>query len=191
MGYRCTCSTWPDTAALTLAEQPTTRSFLACWPDTALVKALAGCSVQMQSQVGGRAVTAENLHITLAFLGNLTATQMSAAINCCAPLPKSFTITLDRIGFWKNRGLVWVGPRQPNLEFDQFVEDLRDKLRRLGFRVDRRSFVPPITLLRKARKRPRATVTGLDWIIQEYTLCSSELRPEGSRYSVLNRWSTI
>ena len=89
-------------------------------------------------------MAAENLHITLAFLGDLTATQRSATINCCVPLPRSFNIILDRIGFWKNRGLVWIGPRESNPEFDQFVEDLRIKLRRLGFRVDRRAFVPHI-----------------------------------------------
>lgn len=179
---------WSD---FELAEQSTTRSFLACWPDKALTEQLKHCSNQMQSQVGGRAVAAENLHVTLAFLGDLTAVQTSAVINCCLPLPGGFKIKLDRVGFWKNRGLVWIGARQGDLEFNQFVDDLRGRLRRLGFRIDHRLFIPHITLLRKARKRPRICLNELEWLIQEYTLSASELGPEGSRYSVLNRWSTI
>ncbi len=133
----------------------------------------------------------ENLHVTLAFLGELTAPQVSAVISCCHPLPARFRIKLDRLGFWQNRGLVWIGAREADPEFTQFVEDLRHRLRRLGFRIDQRLFVPHITLLRKARRRPRIALNGLEWTIDEYTLSASELRTDGARYSVLNRWSTI
>ena len=153
--------------------------------DKALTEQLKRYSSQVHSQVGGRAVKAENLHVTLAFLGDLNTTQIAAIIDCCLPLPGNFRIKLDRVGFWKNRGLVWIGGRQPDLEFKQFIEGLRGRMRRLGFRIDQRSFIPHITLLRKARKRPRISLDSLEWVIQEYTLSASVLGQEGARYSVL------
>ena len=191
MGYRGACDKRADGAVVKLVHAPTTRSFLACWPDTALTEELAHYASKVRDHVGGRIIARENLHITLAFLGELSKEQISAITDCCMPLPESYALNMDRVGFWKNRGLVWVGSREPNPEFSQFVEDLRHRLRRIGFRIDKRSFIPHITLLRKVRRRPRIQLDRMEWVIRDYTLCASELSPEGSRYSVLKRWSTI
>lgn len=191
MGNGNACGARADGAVLEPVEASTTRSFLACWPDKTLAGELANCAGMMHDQVGGRIVAENNLHVTLAFLGDLSEEQISAVIDCCVPLPESYLINMDRVGFWKNRGLVWAGPREPNPEFTQFVEELRHRLRRTGFRIDQRSFIPHITLLRKARRRPRIRLNRMEWVIREYTLSASELHPEGSRYSVLKHWSTI
>lgn len=173
-------------------DQSLTRSFLACWPGASVHTALYHRAAQMRDQVGGRIIRPENLHVTLAFLGPLNSHQLEAVRQCCAPLPRRFEIELDRIGFFRKGGIVWAGSRSPDPELSRFVEDLRDCLRRLGFRVENRPFVPHITLLRKARRRPRsAAPQALHWLVDEYTLSASELGPDGARYSVLDRWSTL
>ncbi|MDJ0956026.1 MAG: RNA 2',3'-cyclic phosphodiesterase [Arenicellales bacterium] len=167
------------------------RSFLACWPDKPIAQQLNRCAARIQEQVGGRVIRVENLHVTLAFLGDLMPTQISAVEDVCAPLPRTFRLELDRVGFWKTKGIVWIGPRTPDVEFNKFVENLRDRLRRVGFRIDSRPFTPHITLLRKVRKRPRIVLEALDWVINEYTLVASKLEQDGARYSVSKRWSTL
>ena len=167
------------------------RSFLACWPDKSIIQQLNRYADGIKEQVGGRVVKPENLHVTLAFLGDLLPAQISAVEDVCTPLPRSFELELDRLGFWKTKGIVWMGARTPDTEFNEFVENLRDRLRRLGFRIDNRPFTPHITLLRKVRKRPRIPLEALDWVVNEYTLVASKLEQEGARYSVSKRWSTL
>ena len=174
-----------------MSDRCATRSFLACWPDQSTKRKLKQCADRVQTQVGGRVIRQENLHATLVFLGELIPTQLSAVEECCTPLPNTFKLELDRVGFWKTKGIVWAGSKTLDIEFNQFVESLRDRLRRLGFRIDSRPFTPHITLLRKVHKRPRHVLEGLDWVIKEYTLVASELSPEGARYSVTKRWSTL
>ena len=167
------------------------RSFLACWPDDSIAQQLKQCADRIQAQVGGRVIKQENLHVTLAFLGDLVPTQISTVREICTPLPKSFKLELNRVGFWKTKGIVWVGTKTPDLEFNEFVENLRDQIRRVGFRIDNRPFEPHITLMRKVRKRPRVVLGALDWVIKEYTLVASELDQDGAHYSVSRRWSTL
>ena len=167
------------------------RSFLACWPDKPIAQQLNRRADHIQAQVGGRVIKQENLHVTLAFLGDLLPTQISAVEEICVPLPKSFKLELDRVGFWKTKGIVWIGTRTPDTELNAFVESLRDRLRRVGFKIDNRPFTPHITLLRKVRKRPRVVLETLDWVIKEYTLVASELKRDGAHYSVSRRWSTL
>jgi len=129
------------------------------------------------------------MHITLAFLGELMPSQLRAVEACCQPLPDSFVLTLDRIGFWHKSGIVWAGTRAPDPGFIKFTEALRHKLRRTGFQIDRRMFVPHLTLLRKVHKRPRILLPAMEWSIEEYQLANSDLSLRGSCYSILKRWS--
>ena len=172
-----------------MTSKTSTRCFLACWPDQHLSHELKNLADRMREQSGGRVTPQQNIHITLAFLGDLIPTQLQAVETCCPSLPDVFTLTLDRIGYWRNKGIIWAGARNPDPGFIDFIEGLRYVLRRTGFRIDRRAFVPHLTLLRKAYKRPRLTLASRHWIIGEYQLVASGLSAEGSRYSTLKRWS--
>lgn len=170
---------------------PLTRTFLACWPEPALARRLGVEADRLRERVGGKRVATVNLHMTLAFLGGLTPPQIRAVSECCRPIPHEFTLVLDRVGFFKGRNIVWIGAREVDPGFVRFVEELRDRLRRVGFRVERRPFTPHLTLLRKVTRRPRSAIDDLAWTVGEYTLTASELSSDGARYSALNRWSTI
>ncbi len=165
------------------------RCFLACWPNQQLSHKLMKLAERVREQTGGRVTPRQNIHITLAFLGDLNPAQLEAVKACCPILPGAFALALDRIGYWRNTGIVWTGARNPDPEFIEFIEGLRHVLRRTGFDIDRRTFVPHLTLLRKARKRSRLTLAPMSWIIGEYQLVASELNAEGARYSTLKRWS--
>lgn len=61
----------------------------------------------------GRPVAADNLHLTLAFLGEVSAEKekaLSLAGRICQP---GFTLTLDDAGQWLRSRVVWLGMRQP------------------------------------------------------------------------------
>ena len=96
----------------------------------------------------GRFSTPDNLHLTLAFLGecNLvqTATVKTVMDNTAF---NPFPISIERVGRFRRDGgdLWWAGVRESNL-LVKLHGDLTNKLRAAGFTLDKRKFSPHITL---------------------------------------------
>lgn len=166
------------------------RSFLALWPDRELQSALAEWGRSCQARSGGRLTPEHNLHATLVFLGDLVATQVDAVCECVARLPPPrTTVQLDRVGFWPKPGIVWAGSRASSDALAAYAESLRDGLRRLGFRLDTRPWVLHVTLIRRARRRPRIEIVPITWACSEIVLVTSMLDTGGAHYEHLRRWS--
>jgi 2'-5' RNA ligase len=58
-------------------------------------------------------VAAANLHLTLAFLGDVSAEKQRALAAMAGRLPSRFTLHLDDAGQWLRSRVVWLGTRQP------------------------------------------------------------------------------
>jgi len=113
--------------------------------------------------VRGSFVTPENLHLTLAFLGECSPEQVAAAkkvMNKTDFVP--FDIRIDSLGRFKRDGsdLWWAGV-QENKSMLDLQRRLSDNLTRAGFLLDKNSFKPHITLGRKVvtRINPRRVET--------------------------------
>lgn len=62
----------------------------------------------------GRPVAAANLHLTLAFLGEVSADKQRALSAMAGRIRQpGFTLTLDDAGQWLRSRVVWLGTRQP------------------------------------------------------------------------------
>ena len=62
----------------------------------------------------GRPVAADNLHLTLAFLGEVSAEKEKALSLLAGRIRQpGFTLTLDDAGQWLRSRVVWLGMRQP------------------------------------------------------------------------------
>ncbi len=174
---------------MTTVGAETQRLFLALWPGDAVRRQLADLVTDCQAQVQGRPVAPDKLHITLAFLGELPRTAAATVSACVDDLRVLDTqLCLDRLGYWPRNGIVWAGSRAVDATLASFAADLRGRLARLGFRVDRRQFSPHVTLLRRVRQRPRLPSPSIDWPVRGVVLVRSQLEPTGSRYEVERRW---
>lgn len=95
--------------------------------------------------VQGRYVPAQNLHLTLAFLGE---TEDAAAVR--AALEKvsveAFTLALSEMGVFGD--LLWVGMKG-NQKLSAAARAVRSALDEAGIGYDRKKFVPHITLIRQ------------------------------------------
>lgn len=165
------------------------RYFLAAWPDDAVRGRLDRWADTIHVGSTARRVPAENLHITLVFLGALDPPRLDAVRAVAADVPWSgASLALDRIGYWKRARIIWAGCSGGSEALSVLTETLRGRLGRLGFRVESRPFVPHVTLFRKAARRPRWRPEVIDWRIQRFCLVRSTLSSSGARYEIVERW---
>jgi len=143
-------------------------------------------------QAQGRAPAAENLHLTLAFLGDVAATRIATlhaiglAVAAAAP---PFTLTLDRAGAFRGSGIAWAGASATPRELGELVRQLCDALTAEGFAIEHRTFQPHVTLARRCRKPGRIQIASpIAWNVSRVALNASETLPDGPRYRALADW---
>ncbi len=168
------------------------RLFFALWPDEPLRQQLAGRSKPIVQAADGRQVPAENLHITLAFLGNVDARQrecvddMAEAITC-----PPFELMLDRVGHWARSRVLWLAPGSSPL-IHRLAEALHMGASACGLSLDSRPYRPHLTLMRKVSCVPEALmVTPIYWPVSSFVLLRSVPLPRGVRYDVLREWPLL
>lgn len=154
------------------------RLFFAAWPPAGTAEALARWAREAQRESGGRAVPAENIHLTLAFLGEVDP-QAARALGASVRLaPAGFA--LEEARFWAHNRILWAGPRETPATLAALAHALGEK----------RPFAAHVTLVRRARhgrRLPRFEV--LDWPVAGFSLVSSRLGPAGPSYEVLERYA--
>lgn len=119
--------------------------------------------VRLQSRMWGvdvRGLTRpENLHLTLAFLGNTEPARLEELRQIMDRLEvPPLALHFDRIGvFRRESGDIWWLGMGENRELLKLQAELTKELRKAGFPVEDRKFVPHLTLARRAKpkKQPK------------------------------------
>lgn len=168
------------------------RLFFALWPPPAVRDALAARAAALPL-AGGRWVPAENLHLTLRFLGPTPAAARDALEAALVEAPSAFepfVLRLDRAGYFAAARVVWLGAGRTPAALAALARGLERLARRAGFAAERRPFVAHVTVARKAR--PLAgppSVEPLDWPVDAFELVESRLTPAGPQYRTVQRWT--
>ena len=99
----------------------------------------------------GNFTSADNLHLTLAFLGECDAKQTSAAKMAMDAVSfEPLFLNIERIGRFKREvGDIWWAGVQENKHLSTLHSNLTDKLISAGFTLEKRKYNPHITLGRK------------------------------------------
>jgi 2'-5' RNA ligase len=167
------------------------RLFFALWPTREEQQHI---ETLMRSHVlasGGRAVPAHNLHVTLAFLGQVSEPKLAAAISCADRVGRCGHIDLrfDRVEVWKRSGVLSLTTQDICAALVQVVERLEFNLLSEQFQIRQEHYRPHVTVARDAKKRISATLEEpILWSTERFALVQSETTPAGSRYSVLHNW---
>lgn len=172
-----------------MTEVRSHRVFFALWPDDEAVSHLSALAHDLTARGGGRVMRPASLHLTLAFVGSVTPTQLGQLEDIAAGISaEAFDLSLDRLGFWPQRGILWAGCRQAPPPLRRLAESLADGLRAAGFAIDHRSAaqVPHITLARRARcaSLPRLGAP-IGWRVGEFALVETHLHPSAASYKTL------
>jgi 2'-5' RNA ligase len=168
----------------------TQRLFFALWPDARVRADLAAAAQRMHRLVDGNCSRAESLHMTLAFLGDV---DMDNIARLLAPpsdvFVSGFGLVLDQCGCWSRNGVGWAAPSHVPEPLRDLAANLEAWLRGAGFELERRVFVPHVTLVRKARCAPLPdAMTPIAWRVGEFALIHSQFRAGGARYRILGSW---
>jgi 2'-5' RNA ligase len=173
-----------------MSESRASRVFFALWPDDAATAHLSALAHDLAARGGGRVVRPASLHLTLAFVGAVAADRIPLLEEIAGAVrTESFELSLDRLGFWPQRGILWAGCRQAPAPLRRLAGALVTGLRAAGFAIDARSgsdLVPHVTLARRARcaALPRLG-TPITWQVGEFALVESHLHPFAANYTVL------
>lgn len=164
------------------------RLFFALWPDAAVRRGLLKIYAALPRH-HGREPHPEDLHLTLAFLGEIDAERRRCAQAAADRVrAQPFRLRLDRVGHWARPRILWCGASECPEPLLDLLAGLNQGLLGCGFAPERRPFVPHLTL---ARKAPRLAAFDLappiDWPVTELVLVGSRLGERPS-YQVLRRW---
>jgi 2'-5' RNA ligase len=167
------------------------RVFFALWPEAPARKALHALALEVASQREGRAPSEANLHVTVVFLGSVTASRietLGAIAAECARLCPSFDLALDALG-GTSQGIAWLAPSVVPPPLASLHASLSSCLAGEGFAMERRRFRPHVTLARHCvRPVRRLAVEAIAWRVERLALVASTPAPGGSRYADLSTW---
>ncbi|MFP4138287.1 MAG: RNA 2',3'-cyclic phosphodiesterase [Halomonas sp.] len=166
------------------------RLFLALEPPDALRARLDVLADLARARCGGRRVPAANLHLTLAFLGEIEAPRADELVEWLKrESPEGGEWRLDAWGTFRRPGIVWVGGKVPDPALGALQARLWDGLESFGLGGRPSHFVPHVTLLRRARRLSTEALPPVDlaWPWRRLTLLRSLTLADGPHYEVLAR----
>jgi 2'-5' RNA ligase len=176
-------------------DRPRRRLFLALYPQVEQRQQLARVVAEhcpVLKSPGVRPVPIANLHMTLVFLGAVTADTQSCVEQVAATLVAPvFELSLDRLGYWSRKHMLWAMPDPlhiPNA-LTALVESLNQGLTVCDVQLEQRLYRPHVTLARQLERTPRGgLIEPVDWTLDHFALMESVSTPVGVQYSVLRSW---
>lgn len=190
----------------------TIRSFIAIDLPADLKKEIASIQLRFKPLFGRARVSwvrAENMHLTIKFLGNVSAADIPAIVAACQPvgLQSGFNLYLNRIGFFPgvhNPKVMWCGYDHSD-ELTEAHRKIESALVPIGFPAEEKSFVAHLTLarfkeisskpsspfyvdLKTVRLETEKLSFSFRHTVTDIRLVKSRLLPKGSEYTVMHRW---
>jgi len=157
--------------------------FYALWPDDATRTKLG----QLQSHIRGRLTRPNNLHLTLAFLGQPPDALLPILRSILIQLKvEPITLTIDRLGYFNRNRIAWAGMTSMPDALITLQKTLSRELTRKGIESDnQRAYKPHITLARDAEAPSVTNIDPFEWRADRVVLARSPLPEERPWYQVL------
>ena len=168
------------------------RVFFALWPDADARVRLAAAAKDIAARTKGRAPSATNLHVTLAFIGDVAPERVGALCAIGASVAASaapFVLTLDCAGTFRGTGIAWAGASSLPVSLVELARNLAAGLVAQDFPIEQRAFTPHVTLARRCRTPSLASLAApIGWTVTRLALDASESGRDGPRYRELAAW---
>lgn len=178
-------------APASAAPRTVHRLFFALWPTTDVADRVHAVGRQLAGSCGGRLMQRDSVHLTLAFLGNVTDEQRASLLEVGRTHSMSACeLVFDTLGRFGRKSLIWAGCSQVPAALAEQVRVLHERLRAAGFPLDERDFVPHVTLLRNARCTALPILAEpIVWPATEWRLVESLTVSGGASYRPVESWA--
>lgn len=167
------------------------RLFFALWPSEQERAAALEQMKSLRLGVKARWVQPDNLHVTLAFLGEVDNGRLLEVLKIGASCEaQPFEFSLAKLEYWRKPQVLCLTCPNPPLALSQLAVDLAQKLRTSGFDLESRPYRPHLTLARKALPLGGNTpmTAPLRWQADRFVLVESSTGSRGPLYQVLQTW---
>jgi len=175
----------------TAENSATARLFFALWPDEATRRRIVAVQESLSHEVGGRWMQPDNLHVTLAFLGQVGVDRMPMLRRvAAAALGESVELTLDRVVWWRQPQVLCLTTGGVPEALLRLMTSLSRGLTQEGIVLDQRPFRVHMTLARKVRQRPPwvKLEPSIPLRVTEFSLVRSCRFDSGSTYTRVDVW---
>src|SRR5947207_7507171 len=143
----------------------TLRVFFALVPDAATQALLDVLARDVAACAGGRAIVGANIHLTLAFVGDVDPDRIDVLREIAIALPRdAFVLTLDCVGTFRRAEIAWIAPSQVPAPLLELQAHLAAALAKDDFRIEERPFHAHVTLARRCtRNIAMARAIPVEW----------------------------
>ncbi len=171
-------------------SQTQARVFFALWPQAKSRQALHKLALAIQPQCKGRVMIADNLHLTLLFLGEVERACLPQLIKAADQVSAaSFHFRLEKLAFWRHNRIAYAAPAVDVPSLTQLAADLRKQLKAAGMLRKSEKFAAHVTLLRNVvQALAPQPITPVIWLADAFVLVESVSTEHGVRYEVLHQW---
>ncbi|MBK8958875.1 MAG: RNA 2',3'-cyclic phosphodiesterase [Proteobacteria bacterium] len=163
------------------------RLFFALWPDDATRAAVASAASLLNLR-DGRPLARADLHLTLAFVGEVPEERVGelGAMAAALDMP-GFDLMLVAAGWWRRSRVAWLAPDVVPIPLQRLAAALR-RGAELPV-VDAGSFRPHVTVARGVRRPPGLLASfSVPWQVRDFALVSSNSQGPGPHYRCLAQW---
>lgn len=172
-------------------KAPERRVFFALWPDQAARDQLQQVVERLRDRLSARWVSQDNFHITLAFLGAVPETDVTALRQVEQNWPEPFVFSLERLCL-RRRQMLWIAPRAEPPALQGLVSTLIAGLDARGVAPSEgRTFRTHLTLARRVAGgwRESQSIDPILWTVCSFCLVESVLDRFGAHYRPLRTWA--
>jgi RNA 2',3'-cyclic 3'-phosphodiesterase len=108
-------------------------------------------------ELKARPIPADNLHITLNFLGDVSEKKLESILdNFRAPPFGPFEVLTSQLVYWPKPGILAVSIDDPQTQLNQCKKHIDEQLSQIDFfQLDKKTYVPHITLFRNVEQPPK------------------------------------
>jgi 2'-5' RNA ligase len=126
-------------------------------------------------RAGGRAIVDANIHLTLAFIGDVRIERIDVLRDIVDALPReAFVLALDCVGTFRHSDIAWIAPSHVPDSLLELQSRLAAALAKNEFELERRPFHAHVTLARRCtRNAAKARSNPIEWNVQRVALLES------------------
>jgi 2'-5' RNA ligase len=166
------------------------RLFFALEPDENVRREIQ--AVQRKLACSARMIPGEQIHITLAFLGQQAPEILPELCAIASRLHfEPCTLVLNRLGTFRRVNVLWLGVSEVPASLQEFRRTLMDELEKAGIGFDRKAWKPHLTLYRGLRNGPGIMdVDPVIWRLNQFSLIESISVKGGVEYCRQGHWKS-